>query len=994
VWKTEDFGASPINWRVLQHPNGLVYVANNFGILEFDGATWRLIAMPREGAARALAVDARGTVWAAGNGELCKLEPDAAGSLRAVDVTDRLPAGDRVFGTLNRALVTHDGVYFSGDRRIFLFREDGVVRVWRTEGNFAPIWQLDDVVHVTRDYRELVRLRPDGGVETLAPFEQPDAPLLLTLGAERDRDAWLLFTRQGPMRWSGLAQAAPVPLDPGAVESGNPLRVLVRLEDRRLVAGSVQGLTILSPEGRPLQRIDTKHGLPVDTVNGLATDRDGGLWVALQNGIARLQLDSPFAVHGAQQGVESGPRRLTRWRDRLYVALGSGLAVRDPATGRFEIVPGVRTGANRPIVVDDRLLVSTAAGVVEVLPTGRGPVWSRHSGIPLVASKRVPGWLFHGDSDGLYLMASAAGGWRIEGRLVNLPANVVQIHDSDDGYLWIVGALGEIWRVDFRAGLRLDAPCEQFDAARGVPPARRRDHVQLLPLGEELFAVGKAWFLRYEPAQSRFVPGPDDFGRDPGIDAFDVSDPANVWLRVAEPQSRVLRVTFPASGATGATVPRAAIESISAPELGGLIVNSIFHEAATRTLWIAGQGTLLSMDTEWRPHSRSAEVLPRVRRIESARGETLYGGGAPAGHHRFPAQQNALRFHFAAPTFAPDYQGRSMTQYRTRIEGLDTDWTAWTHESYRDVTRLPASDFVFQVQARPHADHAAGEARLTFSVLPPWWLTWWAFGIYAALGTVGVASIVRLRTRALRHRSAELERTVAQRTAELAAQNAELARLRQLETEEKIAARLAEEKARLEVLRYQLNPHFLFNAFTSVCAELPPQASNARSILERLTDFCRLTLSPPTGDEFPTLGDELRLLDTYLAIEKSRWGDLLKVELAIAPVAEAERIPPLLLLPLVENALKYGARTSRGGVALRLTAQRDHNGLFLEVANTGEWITPEQRGAVPSLGIGLANLRQRLQRYYPGCHRFSTEARDGWVFVRLRLGIVDTPATV
>ena len=132
------------------------------------------------------------------------------------------------------------------------------------------------------------------------------------------------------------------------------------------------------------------------------------------------------------------------------------------------------------------------------------------------------------------------------------------------------------------------------------------------------------------------------------------------------------------------------------------------------------------------------------------------------------------------------------------------------------------------------------------------------------------------------------------------------------------------------------------------------------------------------------------MLRAYLEIEQSRWEDLLQVELDIERGTMSEKIPPLLLLPLVENALKYGRATSPGVVTIRLRAFREPAGaLVLEIANTGEWVADVDRGNVPSLGIGLDNLRQRLRRYYPRAHEFTSTARDGWVCVTLRLS---TPA--
>jgi LytS/YehU family sensor histidine kinase len=256
------------------------------------------------------------------------------------------------------------------------------------------------------------------------------------------------------------------------------------------------------------------------------------------------------------------------------------------------------------------------------------------------------------------------------------------------------------------------------------------------------------------------------------------------------------------------------------------------------------------------------------------------------------------------------------------------------------------------------------------------------------MGTGLLATWVRRHTQALRQRAEELETTVVARTAELAEKNRELTRLNRLESEEKIAARLAEEKARLEVLRYQLNPHFLFNTLASISGSLPAGASAARGMVERLAHFCRLTLHRGNDDEWTTLGEEMTLLRAYLAIEQSRWGELLDVEIAGVEALAGERLPHFLLLPLVENALKYGCATSAERVGVRLAASRAVEGeLCIEVANTGEWVEPRESGrGVPSLGIGLENVRERLRRYYPHAHRLDVVPGDGWVRLRLHLG--------
>jgi hypothetical protein len=996
VWRAEDYGASPVNWRVLQDPaSGFIYVGNGFGVLEFDGASWRLIPLPREGAARSIAIDQHGTIWAAGTGDICRLVPDATGTLRAVDMVAQLPVADRVFGVINRAVATRDGIYFAGQRRIFLFREDGAVRVWRTEGNFSPIWETDDTVHVARDHGELVQLQPDGGTKVLFSIDNPDEPLLRAYSAARAGRGWILLSRNGPARWDGVAASATL-LAPESVPlfTADPARTTLQLADGRFAFGSVHGAMILSSAGRLEQRFDVTHGLPVDTINGLAEDREGGLWIAMQNGIARIQLDSPFAAHGLPQGLDGGPRRLARFNDRLYVAHGGGLSWRNQVDGYFELVRGLRGGANRPVVVNDRLLVTTGTALREVSRADDTTTVAAMNLLPLIESKRQPGWLLAGDADSVWLfspLGAVKPGWKLEGPLVNLHATIVQLYDSGDGFTWAVTDPGVIWRMDFRRGLRLDAPCEQFDAVRGVPDSRRRDHVQMFLLGPDLYAASTAWLLRYDAARERFAPATGEIAVTASADAIESDGPDSVWLHRSQPDSQVLRLTR--NHAAAADTASLTIQKFPAAPVAGMVFNSIFHEAATHTLWLAGQGSLVSMDLDW--HATLPPVRPTVavRKISTLDGAVLEGGAVrPARGLSLSARQNALRIEFGSPTFTPDYVGKVRTLYRTRIDGLDANWSRWSPEPFRDVTNLPYRGHVLHVQAQAGDGRMSEEATLAFVIAPPWWLTAWAFASYSVAAAAALTAYVAWRTKALRARAVQLEALVVARTAELAdsnrtlaGQNAELTRLRQLETEEKIAARLAEEKARLEVLRYQLNPHFLFNALTSICAQLPPELAAARTTIERLTDFCESTLFRPSDGDNPTLADEMRMLRAYLDIEQTRWGELLAVEIEVAPEAGGERIPPFLLLALVENALKYGRATNRGAMKIRLAARRESEGaLLIEVANTGEWAVAPAAD-VPSLSIGLENLRQRLQRFYPGAHDLVTTSRDGWVRVLLSL---------
>jgi hypothetical protein len=163
-------------------------------------------------------------------------------------------------------------------------------------------------------------------------------------------------------------------------------------------------------------------------------------------------------------------------------------------------------------------------------------------------------------------------------------------------------------------------------------------------------------------------------------------------------------------------------------------------------------------------------------------------------------------------------------------------------------------------------------------------------------------------------------------------------------------------EAELRALRAQLNPHFLFNSLNSINALVGTDPEGARRMCEGLGDFLRRTLALGARDSV-TLGEELALVERYLGIEQVRFGERLRVERAVDPDAAVCRVPPLLLQPLVENAIKHGIQDLVDGGAIRIEARREGDLLRLVVENPVDADAPDRRGQ----GVGLENVRRRLE---------------------------------
>ncbi|MEM1195319.1 MAG: histidine kinase [Pseudomonadota bacterium] len=207
--------------------------------------------------------------------------------------------------------------------------------------------------------------------------------------------------------------------------------------------------------------------------------------------------------------------------------------------------------------------------------------------------------------------------------------------------------------------------------------------------------------------------------------------------------------------------------------------------------------------------------------------------------------------------------------------------------------------------------------------------------------------------------------------------------------------------AQLAMLRYQLNPHFLFNTLNSISTlVLLKQTEPANAMLTRLSSFLRHTLITEPGSQV-TLEQEIETLQLYLDIERMRFEERLRTDFDIEERALDARLPSMLLQPLIENSIKYAVGAQEEGARISLSARVLGSRLRLEVVDTGPGAdlapnapyTATQTGAPVSTGVGLANIRNRLIQAYGAGHLFETRSQPGGGFAVL-IEIPFTPARV
>ena len=207
----------------------------------------------------------------------------------------------------------------------------------------------------------------------------------------------------------------------------------------------------------------------------------------------------------------------------------------------------------------------------------------------------------------------------------------------------------------------------------------------------------------------------------------------------------------------------------------------------------------------------------------------------------------------------------------------------------------------------------------------------------------------------------------------------------QMQTEQTLKATAAAHQAQLKMLRYQLNPHFLFNTLNAISTLILDGANDtANKAVTRLSDFLRYTLDNDPMSRV-TLGSELGALDLYLEIEKVRFGDRLIIEKSIEGAAQNALVPSLILQPLIENAIKYAISPSEEGGTLRISARVQRGTLVMQLSDTGPGLG-NGNGGQKSSGVGLKNTRERLQQLY-GDHQAFTLAPNEPQGLRITINI-------
>jgi LytS/YehU family sensor histidine kinase len=201
----------------------------------------------------------------------------------------------------------------------------------------------------------------------------------------------------------------------------------------------------------------------------------------------------------------------------------------------------------------------------------------------------------------------------------------------------------------------------------------------------------------------------------------------------------------------------------------------------------------------------------------------------------------------------------------------------------------------------------------------------------------------------------------------------------QKERLQELKAKAEVQQMELQLIRFQLDPHFLFNSLNGIAAEIPANPKIASNMVDELATYLKYSLDH-RHDLITPLSVELDATASYLKIQKARFGTKLQTRISAPAATRKTHVPSFILQPIVENAFKYGAGKSSSRLTLLITAQIKAGHLILQVKNSGKLSSSQK-----SSGLGLEAVRRRLAIRYPNRHHFTLTEDNGFVVATLDL---------
>ncbi len=758
-YSAREFKGSSTVWTVTQDHRGLMYFGMSGEIKEFDGKMWHSLGFGSN-TVRSMDHGTDNKTYVGLKEDFGYFFADSVNGLHYVSLFDKIPKEHRDFRDIWNTHFTRHGVMFFSFNKAFQYVDDTIIvhevrfsahLAFEADGDLYAITKRDGL----KKFNGKKFAAVNGG-EWLVGQK-------VFFVDKIDERTILVYSGSGGFYFintlTGETEDFKVDNEQELIDA----RVYhgVRVSDRIWAFATLEnGVYVIDHEGNVIGHFTTENGLISNNVKYLFVDEDKGLWAATAKGISFIDISLPLAFYSTKQGLLGYPRDVGHFGNQTLIATGNGVyrynANAKAFSETFERLPGYDGQVWEIKAFRGKILAATSDGLFEVVNDRVSRVFPFNTVFQMLNSETDSNLLYLGLTDGLAICYIENG--RLATHQYFEFKDVIQtMIEGPGGHLLFVTRLDSSMVIEpssFRPpyelkmkGIRLKA-----DQLRGSERSRFNGS-QLLYRKEggiRLSKEGKVISTKFPRLDQRFL--------DPRFQLLSFAQDfqsGSIWCKGQVDGDYIFFEAYETDS------------SVYVPTYypGVRISEKLFNTGQPKVvhgkLWLAGAEGIVTVNLErTQKFQKSFNLLIRNALYQDTSIYLNTNIKRRNGRFQIPYNNNQLRFEFCAQA----YQNPSWNQYQVQLKGYENEWSHWSSDPFKEYANLPEGDYVFRVRARNIYHVICEEQQFKFTILPPWYRTWWAYTCYGLVLAIFAFLINKLSTYRLRKAKISLEQKVLERT--------------------------------------------------------------------------------------------------------------------------------------------------------------------------------------------------------------------------------------
>lgn len=715
-FETDEYKGGIQSWSFDQDSTGILYVANNEGLLEFDGSTWTKYIVPACTKVRAVLVDKQNRIFVGGQGQIGYFQMTETG-LAFKSLLEYLPPEYQNVAETWKILEYDQRVYFVTESELCGF--DGrKINVKDNPGQISMAFHVSDKLLVQYYQQGLFEVVDDKLIYLNGTREIPAIVSIL-----QSDDGIYCFCRSGQLfelKDSGL-QEIDLPVNSITINA------VIRLRSGEYTIGTQnKGLYILNKDLTFKQHLTKNKGLSDRTVRSIFEDDHHNLWVALNNGIEYLETSLPFSLINEEVGLEGTGYAACVYKDQYYFGTNNGLFIEQPA-GRtapyieYKLMPGSEGQVYNFSLIEHGLILNHNNGAYQILEDKLEHF--HYTGSWKFIETRVLGLFLCGDYRGISYFRRKNSEWSYAGFIEGFFESSRILEFENDSTLWMTHGSKGAFRIKFDQDMRLKGEIEHYGERHGFPSNSR---ISVYSLSNNLVFTGERGIYNFDNEGYTFLPN-SFFNKWLGADHVSAlaSDNSNTIYFIQNNEIGVLiQESFETyRKETGLFKHINKFINDDLPNIT-LIDN--------RTVLIgAKEGFIRYNPLKTFSPKEEFKVLLRTVKVRSASDSSVTYNPAFIENKEISRSQSII-FRYAAPYF----DGFEDLKYSYRLLPMDEYWSQWSPKSEKEFSYLPARTYTFEVKALNVYGTESSVTSFTFKVLKPWYASNIAIAAYFVGGLI------------------------------------------------------------------------------------------------------------------------------------------------------------------------------------------------------------------------------------------------------------------